>query len=1067
MADLASLQQQLTQAQSTLLALQSQWEAADARYKQLTAATESARAASRANPDNQELYQASQDAFNAARSFYRNEFSALDTQYQNAKSQVETLQQQISAAQATTVSGPSSAADPAAAANVSTSNADSVTASEQPLSDQEKANLAKPLTPGDAVDTSLGRQFQVVGALVGDDISATSADPLTVTVVGADRVADVGEGSAVPLKPIPNRLKQYPSYIYALSLDLVTVSEYNDLVLNQNYTPKHVLVASAGRYSETLPRNEFFANDFYFDDFNLNTVIAPNDLSRNTNAVDMSFTLIEPYGFTFIQNLQKACDKLGIKNYLDISYLLQIEFFAIGEDGSIVGSIEELKKRIPIKLVTVDVNISTRGSEYKITAVPYSHSAYDVTTVSTPANFEIAASDVRGFFQSIEGTQGDELQQALDFQNEQQRRETEEKNRQVIPKTFSGGKLNVTQSGVAEKTINPTYSPGGLAYFRAGSYGSAINAWYKALKIKNKIEWYDTYKFEFIKDPEGKFDIGAATFISQDTNSPRKTPMQDDQIKMRRADTGVECSIYEPDKTVFQINRGTTIEKLLEYVIRNSSYILDQLAVPESSDYEQQKETYKDKPLNWFKIIPTIRITKFDSRRGIYSREITYTVKPYKIYNLRSEVGPQGVQRNPVKIYNYIFTGKNDDIIDFDLKFNVLYYMQYTAYRDNLTSVYSVPGGKLYNYEDTNSPNYAGARPRSDDGSVVQDPNSVMPSVIKYTVQNSPQVATGDSIVAKKVAAADLNDSILTRSYADMVNVKLKILGDPDFIKQDDIYFRPPTEKEQKTLNRMPSVDPRLLPGNNSLIMDDGGVYVQILFNTGRDYNESTGLIEEINPEYNTFSGLYQVVTVANQFSNGIFTQELDLVRLPRQVAYDHTTYQPAGDNNRPQDGATVDSQGQLQKPPAPTVDTATENSIPPSTAQQADTAAAQQPGQDQPVAEINNQPVGQSQTQQELATVRDTAPTQDINASNEPAASAGISKEDQLISDVQDNLTKQLSTTDPAKKLEIVNDSADKWRTLQTIYENQGDYARAAVARREWESSLQQRAQLRERLGL
>ena len=702
-------------------------------------------------------------------------------------------------------------------------------------------------------------------------------EPLEIEIIGGYETAPKQK---IITKPIMNRLHKYPHYIYGLSLHLLSDSEYNNVVLEQKYKPTNVLVASAGRHGESFPRNKFFNEDFYFENLDLTTIIAPNDYSRNTNAIECNFTLIEPYGFTFIERLLNAAEDIQSKNYLDMPYLIQIDFYAMDDAGNIVGSIDELKKRFPVKIVKFDIRADNGGAKYAISTVPFGHSALSGTSVTTPANFEIVASTVGNFFQSVEGTEADTFQQATKIQADNQR----------------------------ETTTNTT-TPVKLS---ANSYGSAVNNWYKALVASQKISEADVYRFEFMPDREtGEEMIGKAKFVESTTNTPKETPMTDTTVKttdvqMRRANAGENCAIYSPDQAIFSINYGTTIDKLLEYVIRNSSYIQDQLVVPDGmtqTEYHAKKLALKDKPLNWFRITTKVRLLNFDNIRKVWAREITYVVAPYKLYNIRSDLGPQGVQLFPVKAYNYMYTGKNDDVINFDIQFNTMYYAQSTAYRNNLTELAPTSESKTTNYQYDNAPNFNGQTP-----SKGIDANAFMPLVMRPVVQNTRAVATGNPSTAKEVAAADLADSLMTSSQADMMNLNMTIIGDPDFIKQDDIFYNnPPIISRGGLLGS----DPRLLPNSGSLIMDSGGIYVQVIFRTPRDINESTGLMEfDSATKKSIFSGLYQVIQVKSRFTGGMFTQELQGVRMSRQIEFDYTTGSTAATDERPPQAATVDSSG-------------------------------------------------------------------------------------------------------------------------------------------------------------
>ena len=752
---------------------------------------------------------------------------------------------------------------------------------------------------------------------------------------------------SVGLLPLPNRLHDYPSYIYGLSWHLLSDTQYNTVVNTQTYVPTNVLVASAGRYNTTnFVRNEFFTDDFYFENLDIVTVIAPNDNSRNTNAIDLSFTLIEPYGFTLVERLLKAADAVKSQNYLDMPYVLQIDFFAIDDAGNIKGSIDELRKIIPIKLYAMDIGVSVRGAEYSIKASPFNHSAFDSTSVTTPANFEVVASTVANFFIS-------------DADNQT----TEQANLAVQRETA--------------QTATPT-NPANGGIFTVKSYGTAINAWYKALKDTNKIKVNDIYKFQF--DDE----IGKASFTSFNKATPKETPMNDkstdSQVKIAKANQGQNQGTYDPTKALFQINSGTTIEKLLEYVIRNSDYIQNQLAVPESPDYAQKKEELKNKPLFWFKIVPTVRLLDFDTRKNIWAREITYTVKKYTMYNIRSDVGPQGVQLFPAKNYNYIYTGKNDDVLNFDIKFNALYYNQVTAYRDNLAGLTPSADSAADDNQTTNTQAYTGPEQAGN-----AQYNAVMPLVMKPQVQNSRAVATGGATTAKEVASVDLADSLMTNSQADMLNLKLSILGDPDYIKQDDVFFGPISSSQIVT---KPSSDPRLLPGNGSLAMDDGCIYAQVLFRTPVDIDESTGLMKyDSKYQHSLFSGLYQVLQVTSSFKVGEFTQELELIRMPRQSAFDYTeANQNSQSDNRKESAQKLQTSPGIQ-PSAPTVSLPAANNGANTTADAADTGNTTE-GQEQAVAQAQTTETATSnQLATDLASINANAPVVDITAQNEPQA--------------------------------------------------------------------------------
>ncbi len=708
-----------------------------------------------------------------------------------------------------------------------------------------------------------------------------------------------------------------------------------------------------------------------------------------------------------MERLLKVADAVKSGNYMDMPYLLQIDFFGMDDTGKIANNLTELRKRIPIKIIKLDVRVSVKGAEYKITAIPFNHSAYDATTVTTPANFEVTAGSVAEFFQSIEGTTVDPAASSAYFQ--QQREEaggytaptgTEKPaGSTYFGLTYIGGRGRgapplkgttaspSTQSPAKNASAGKTAS--GTTYTKVKSYGAAINGWYHAMQIDKKIEINDVYRFEFPTDEHG-VNIGNYLFTDKLRATPKRTAMKDnltpgEVVTMKRAEEGSSQKTYDTSKALFQVNYGTTVEKLLEYIIRTSDYIQNQLVIPEDfpndpDGYKKAKEKVSKEPLYWFKIVPTVRIRGFDNVRKILAREITYTVVPYKVYNLKIDVGPQGVQLYPVKKYNYIYTGENDDVFDFDISFNAMYYTQVTAYRASGASLNPTAASATNNYQVQNAPNYNG----SGDPPTGTDYNAVMPLVMKPIVQNSRAAATGGATTAKEVASVDLAESLMTNSQADLLSVKLKILGDPDYIKQDDVFYRPPLSATN--IAKRPTSDPRLLSNGGSLIMDNGGVYVQLLFRTPTDIDESTGLMKfDTNYQHSVFSGLYQILQVTSHFSHGQFTQELDMIRMPRQSAYDYATLGQSKSDAR----SEVANQpgGKL----SPTTPTSTEVSgggaEPQSPAAAVDAQGGNQTAGSKQVSETATDAPTVSKESKDLATVASTADTTAATAANAPQA--------------------------------------------------------------------------------
>ena len=779
------------------------------------------------------------------------------------------------------------------------------------------------------------------------------------------------------LAPLPNPLNAYPGYTFGLSLALLTIDEYNQIIEKQNYTANRVIIASAGRYNNNEGPSKFkraepiFSEDFYFDNLNMTTVIGMNEHSRSSNAINFTFTIVEPYGVTLLTRIIDLSMSPEVKsmNYIDQPYLLQIDFFASNDAGEIIGLVPDQTKRIPIRILKMDIKASGKGAEYQMQASVYGHSAFDLSTVSTPANFEIAAGTVAGFFQSSEA-------ETIVEQMKSQRELAANTNLRAAPTAGANGRTNATIAGHTGNLIGPdgqlTVVPslvmsqrttdlivGKEPIYKIKSYGGAINAYYADLASTNKIQAADTYSFKFHDDiKNAKFNI------SSETLSASSTPLasEDNRMSIR----GAANSSLEYTARIFSINAGTSIDQVIMFVMRHSDYLQGQLkwstdftGPKADEDYKAYKKEQQSKPLKWFKVIPTVTLGAYCKSQQRWARNITYNVVPYTIYNTKLAITPQAVITDAVKVHNYYYTGENSDVLDFNIEFNALYYTAITAYTENVSKLYNIDSN-----EDLTTSN--------PDGYTVAniDANSVMPTKSKPVIFNAQVNASGGAVTNAALAVTDVESSIYTSAGGDMLQCKLKIIGDPQYIKQDDVFYPPVMVADSDQVDST-STDSRLI-ANGSLHMDTGEVYIQISVRSPVDIDETTGLMK-FDPHYseNLFSGMYRVLQVESNFANGQFIQTVEAVRLPRQVAFDYTTKPKQESTERPAVAGAV-----------AVVDN---NNIAPNMSQVnkvdgVDTA----PGSN-PVADTA--PPTQTAEEKDLAKVKDTAPEKPIDKPTEPVA--------------------------------------------------------------------------------
>ena len=217
---------------------------------------------------------------------------------------------------------------------------------------------------------------------------------------------------------IINPLHRYASYTYSWSLWWLDVSDYNALMNSLGpeealkWKPassrSFVVAEDSGRYPERRQPGTLGLN-YHIQNVQFDTVVAPNKTSRSSNTIRGSMTILEPYGVTLIDSLIAASfDGTTFNNYTQQPYMLQLEFLGFDDNGEPIpkgtSDIVTYNKRFPIKLLDMKLEVTTRGTEYKINFVPSGSEAHQSTTYSTtPRQFDITASTVDGFFNGPDG----------------------------------------------------------------------------------------------------------------------------------------------------------------------------------------------------------------------------------------------------------------------------------------------------------------------------------------------------------------------------------------------------------------------------------------------------------------------------------------------------------------------------------------------------------------------------------------------------------------------------------------------------------------------------------------
>jgi len=286
----------------------------------------------------------------------------------------------------------------------------------------------------------------MVGKYNGPDFgfvknAKTITDPYTEAAYARKR--SINE---ISKKTDPNVLHKFASYNTLFTLSALSTREIRNPKLFFTSAPHDIIARSGGigaaantnnrppgereRFTEdtketirksaalrdALNRSttEFYKNnDLYFKNVEMTSIPGLNDKRRLTSVTNIMMELVEPSGITLLEKIKAAAANNGFLDHLDAPYMLTIEFKGFDENGREIKENTDFTKRvIPIKLITMDIDVNQGGSYYSIKAIPYNEFAL-TNQFMYPRTSGTLASTNRSFKDAVQ-----DLQNILDEQNQ-------------------------------------------------------------------------------------------------------------------------------------------------------------------------------------------------------------------------------------------------------------------------------------------------------------------------------------------------------------------------------------------------------------------------------------------------------------------------------------------------------------------------------------------------------------------------------------------------------------------------------------------------------------------------
>lgn len=624
-----------------------------------------------------------------------------------------------------------------------------------------------------------------------------------------------------------NVLSQLSSYTYSLTLYMVSTAAQNEFVSSGGKFPANrpdvfIVAQSAGvnnrAESRLITKSRQLGpgqtgNDYYIDDLTMTTYLPGNSKTGATTTSLIKFKIIEPLGFSFVGDLSEMSSKMNQFN----------------GTGAQPGKFDQYMI-IGIKFYGYDVNgVPVKSSDPLF------------------ANFVNGATDTNSVAERYFGIMFSKFEYSIDERSTEYSIEAAITSDQMV-----NGQINGATKGTASLTGRT------VSDFLVGSSSSTglmptLTKKNQDIRDKGYTDFATTYSVVFL-DQNGKPDpngaIATATLPNNYEVNLELAPMSPaEQTSDVTVKNSVNAKTVDTTKQTVTVKAGASIVSLIDKLITESSYTTNAL----NASVDQSAETSsKDKPgklpFKSFTINTVFKPKGKDPKTNYQYGEIIYEIMPKDAPITKSQyVEKRTPYRGPFKYYEYMFTGKNTEVLKYEQAFNAQYFVT-NATTDSKNIV---------------APDF---------------PNNGIPTMPQGT-------SAGDTTGIKSNQGAMIAQNVRTNLYSlkDQAVAKIKIIGDPDYFMS---VIGVSHQKTDSSGSKYYHPDGSANPFGSQIL-------IEIRFNSPDDYTDK-GLLDVRNNiqfyESQNYEALraakiygvvYLVHTVESNMSKGAFTQTLDMFIVP------------------------------------------------------------------------------------------------------------------------------------------------------------------------------------------
>lgn len=663
--------------------------------------------------------------------------------------------------------------------------------------------------------------------------------------------------------PIANPLHKYASYSYIISLSCLDANGYNhpDKSYIAGKLPPLICKSASMQPNDriTLDGGKF---DFFIDDLVIDGYASFSNDHGNTTNTTLEFTVIEPYSMgMFMQAVQVAAYNQKYKNWNEAPYLLSIEFRGNTENGQMV-KVPNTTKFITFHFNTCNMKVTEAGSVYTIQGYTTAGKALNDEYKKLKTDTTVSGSTVQEMLQS--GPKS--LQQVVNARLKQLK---DKKIVKVPDEILIMFPTNISSSGAGSSVTKPgnTETKDGATKNPTSANNDEI---FKTLGVKRvDVKISSNSTVSSIVQNDGTCNaLGKATMnYNKDRSGDAPFALDNDVWNPKTKSHNRSKVAAKPGSVDFKFAQDSDIINAINQVMIKSNIPNDVLKFEKLTPEGMYQWWRIDTQAYHIVTDENLKIT------GQVPKLIVYRVIPYYVHASKTMApnapapGIEELTKQAVKEYNYIYTGKNVDLIRFEFTMHNAFYTSMAT--DNY----------IYNGDVVSSQQASGVadKPSSQNGTSSVSPpsgddDSIDASSTKYdnTKTSNDNIGGTSGDIAATRAAKIFHDAVI--NSMDMMNITCDIIGDPYYISNSGTGNF--TDKEDK-MN---------ITKDGSMHYQNGEVHIVINFRTPTDINSSTGMYNLKNNKLcQRFSGLYRLTNIRSEFKGGLFKQTLTANRLRGQ----------------------------------------------------------------------------------------------------------------------------------------------------------------------------------------